>query len=111
MPHRPSHDPAKYVSSTFVRWENTIADQKGRCPAVVSDDSDGDVGSWVLSIGNMADRPNLFKDGFEQIRFIVAFDILKDGRNPFQAHACVESGLGERLKPSLAISIELHEDK
>jgi hypothetical protein len=111
MPHRPSHDPAKHISSAFVGGKNSIADQKGRRSAVVSDYSNGDIGSRILSIGNMADHFDLSKDGLEEIRFIVTFDPLKNGRNPFQAHPGIDAGFGQRLNFTFRITIELHEDE
>src|SRR4030042_6610126 len=67
MTHRPSHDSAQHVSPALVRGKNSVADQKGRRPAVVSNDSDGGIGSRILSIGNRTDGFNLFKEGVEKI--------------------------------------------
>jgi hypothetical protein len=78
---------------------------------VVSDHSDGDVGSWFLSIWNSADRFDLLKDRSEEIGLVITFHTLKDGRNPFQAHPGIDAGFGQRLKSSLWISIELHKNE
>ena len=101
VPHRPSHDPAEHVTPAFVGRKDSIVDQKCRGPAVVGDHSEGDVGSGVLSIRDLAERFDLFKESFEEVCFIVAFDPLKDGRNPFQAHPGVNTGFGQRLKLTL----------
>jgi hypothetical protein len=68
---------------------------------MVSDHLKGGVGSMILSIRDLADRFDLFKEGFEEICFIVAFDSLKDGRNPFQTHPGIDTGFGQRLKSTL----------
>ena len=95
MAHRPSHDPAKYVSPAFVGGKNSIADQKGSCPAVISDHSKGGVGSMILSVRNMADHLDLFKDGGEEIGLVVTYHPLKDCRNPLQAHPGIDDALRE----------------
>jgi hypothetical protein len=64
-----------------------------------------------LSIGNMGDRLNLFKDGSKEIGLVVTPDPLKDGGNPFQPQSGINAGSGERMKFSFRISIELHKDK
>jgi hypothetical protein len=101
MAHRPSHDPAKDVSPAFVGRKNAIADQKGSCPAVISDHSKGGIGSVILSVRNMADPLDLFKERGKEIGLVVTFHPLKDGRNPFQAHAGIDTGFGQRLKLTL----------
>jgi hypothetical protein len=34
------------------------------------------------------------KDRLEEIGFVIAFDTLEDGRNPFQAHPGIDAGFG-----------------
>jgi hypothetical protein len=65
---------------------------------MVGDHSKGGVDSILLPIGDGVDPFDLLKDGFEEICFIVAFDSLKDGRNPFQTHPGIDTGFGQRLK-------------
>jgi hypothetical protein len=111
MPHRPSHNPAKNISSPFIGRKYAIADQKGRGSAVVGNHPHGDVGLEIPPVGNAADVLDLSKDGFKEVRLIVTSDTLKDGRDPFQTHPCIDTRFGQGLKFSIRISIELHEDE
>ncbi len=98
MAHRPSHDAAKDVAPAFIGGKNPIADQKGSCSAVIGDHSKGGVGSIILSVRNMSDPLDLFKERGEEIRLVIAFHTLKDGRNPFQAHTGIDTRLRQGLE-------------
>ena len=79
MPHRPSHDPTKNISPSFIGGKDAIINQKGRRPAVICDDPNGDVRSGVFPIGDTADDFNLSKDGLEETGFVVTLDTREDG--------------------------------
>ncbi len=98
MAHRSSHDAAKDVAPAFIGGKNPIADQKSSCSAVIGDHSKGGVGTVFLSVRNMSDPLDLFKERGKEIRLVIAFHTLKDGRNPFQAHPGIDGGLRQGLK-------------
>jgi hypothetical protein len=43
MPHCPSHNPTKDISSSFIGRKDSVVDQEGGGPAVISDDPDGNI--------------------------------------------------------------------
>jgi hypothetical protein len=60
--HGPSHDAPKHISSPLIGREHAIADQEGGGPAVISNHPHGNIGPWVLPIGDMGNVCNLSED-------------------------------------------------
>src|SRR5690606_38153734 len=47
----------------------------------------------------------------EQVDLVIRVDILQHGRNAFEAHAGIDTGLGQRREVAGRVAIELHEDQ
>ena len=91
MPHGPANELAEDVAATLVARQDAVRDEERHRPRVVSDDLVAEafrlerarIVAQELSQGGMDRR--------EEIRVVVAQDLLADAGHPFEAHAGVDA--------------------
>src|SRR5690606_29249879 len=104
---RPAHNAAQYVPATFVAGDDTVHDQEGTRTDVVGDDLQG----VVFQIADPGFARRRADQVLEQVYFVVGMHALQHGGNALEAHAGVDTGLGQRFHVAGGIALELHENE
>ena len=105
VPQCTTDDPAQHITSAVIRGNDAVHDQEGCRPDVVRDDLEGRIGQisgsrFTGSCGNEA---------LEQVDLVIGMHVLQYRRDALQAHAGVDTGLGQRREHALVVAVVLHE--
>ena len=109
MAHGAAHDAAQHIAAALVRRHHPVRDQKAGGPQVVGDDAVMDLAGAVgVAAGCMGAR---LDQRAHQVGVIVVVLALQQRADPFQPHAGVDRGVGQRFHAAILELLELHEDE
>ena len=107
--HRATDELAQHVPAPLVRWQDTVRDQERRRPRVIGDHLVAEA-LGLERLGIVPEQlPHAGVDWREQVGVVVGRDLLEDARQPFEAHAGVDAGRGQRHERAIRLEIEFHE--
>src|SRR5690606_27275275 len=101
----PAHNAAQYVAAAFVAGNDAVDDQEGARADVIGNDLQRVVFE-VLDTGFARGGPDQV---LEQVDFVVGMHALQHRGDAFQAHAGIDTGLGQGGHVAGGIALELHE--
>ncbi len=110
VPNGSAQNSAQYVTSSFVRGENTIREKDRHCTTVVRDDAEGR-SLFALAIAVPDGFLDRFDQRHEQIRVEVVRFALHDRGDSLEASSSIDRWLGQRHQRAIRLPIELHEDE
>ena len=111
LQHRPAYYAAKNVLAALVSRPDAVGDEEGHAPGVVGDDAHGAVGRSSAAQFDAGVLVYLLEDRCVDVRVVDVEDVLDRGGGPFQAHAGVDAGLGQRGQGAVLALFVLVEDE
>ena len=107
--HRAAHDFPQHISAELVRRNHAVADEKRRRADVVRDHAHRDVVAFVRAVRHAGELADPAEQRLKNVRVVVGFLALHHGREPFEAHACVDRRRRKRRERAVLAPVELHE--
>ena len=107
--HRAADELAQHVAAPLVRRQDTVRDQERRRPRVIGDHLVAEALGLERFRVVPEQLPHAGMDRREQVGVVVGRHLLEDARQPFEAHAGVDAGRGQRHERAIRLEIELHE--
>ena len=103
-------DATNDVARLGVGGQLTVGNGEGDGAKVVSDDTHGDVGAFVLAIFKTGEFTDALQDGLEYVGVIVRSLSLDGSHESLEAHAGVNDVHGEGFETAVGFAVELHKD-
>src|SRR5690606_24843391 len=100
-----AHDTAQHIAAALVAGNYAVHNQESASADVIGND----LQRVVFEIGGAGFTGSGGNQIAEQIDLVVGVHMLQYGRDALQAHAGVDTGLGQGMQRTGCVSIELHE--
>ena len=107
--HRPAQNAAQHVAPPFVAEVDPLGQQEGGGAQMVGDDPV--TGPAFVLVGFAHHLLHGTDDRHKKLSVVVTEFAFFDRHHPFQPHAGVDGGFGQRVQIALAISFVLHENE
>ena len=104
-----THDATQHITPAFVVGEDTIADQEGHGPAVLSQNAGRHVAGLVLAVDQAGQIAGLVDQTFHFVDLKNRVDTLQQGENTFEASSGIDAWCGKKDLLATFLGVILHE--